>query len=1421
MLSKFSSLQKRPFAAIGAGALAILGISVPSSAQSNSQIPDGFRALKSLDSVSAYEVMPDGSVRLTLVDGSHLLVPADWVRIEQGNVFISEFAFTELGLAATSGTTALLAAAGVGALSLAEAESTTDETSTLQNNAPVVSSASQISVAENVTGTVYTATASDADGDTVTFSLSGTDANLFTIDPATGEVSFHTAPDYEAPADADGDNTYDITILASDGTQTSSHVVTITVTNENDNAPVVSSASQISVAENVTGTVYTATASDADGDTVTFSLSGTDANLFTIDPATGEVSFHTAPDYEAPADADGDNTYDITILASDGTQTSSHVVTITVTNENDNAPVVSSASQISVAENVTGTVYTATASDADGDTVTFSLSGTDANLFTIDPATGEVSFHTAPDYEAPADADGDNTYDITILASDGTQTSSHVVTITVTNENDVITGTAGADTLDGTNGSDTIHGLDGDDTLNGLGGNDTLNGDGGNDTLDGGSGSDILNGGSGDDRLDGGLGSDTLNGGNGHDTFVYSGASGDGADAMHGGSGDDTFSIINPDAPGGAAFLTITGGTGNDHLEVLATHLNGVSFDAGDGDDHAEIRAGRAQTITLDMGAGADTVELGRWRGFDGGIGGNVTLTLGAGQDTVIFANAPSSTTITDFETGSTGDTLQINDYLGRTLSSWDGGNPFASGHLRLVQSGSDTILQIDTNGGGDNWSDLITFQNTTASTFTTNNFDGYNPDGSPIAGQTITGTAGADTLDGTNGSDTIHGLEGDDTLNGLGGNDTLNGDGGNDTLDGGSGSDILNGGSGDDRLDGGLGSDTLNGGNGHDTFVYSGASGDGADAMHGGSGDDTFSIINPDAPGGAAFLTITGGTGNDHLEVLATHLNGVSFDAGDGDDHAEIRAGRAQTITLDMGAGADTVELGRWRGFDGGIGGNVTLTLGAGQDTVIFANAPSSTTITDFETGSTGDTLQINDYLGRTLSSWDGGNPFASGHLRLVQSGSDTILQIDTNGGGDNWSDLITFQNTTASTFTTNNFDGYNPDGSPIAGQTITGTAGADTLDGTNGSDTIHGLEGDDTLNGLGGNDTLNGDGGNDTLDGGSGSDILNGGSGDDRLDGGLGSDTLNGGNGHDTFVYSGASGDGADAMHGGSGDDTFSIINPDAPGGAAFLTITGGTGNDHLEVLATHLNGVSFDAGDGDDHAEIRAGRAQTITLDMGAGADTVELGRWRGFDGGIGGNVTLTLGAGQDTVIFANAPSSTTITDFETGSTGDTLQINDYLGRTLSSWDGGNPFASGHLRLVQSGSDTILQIDTNGGGDNWSDLITFQNTTASTFTTNNFDGYNPENSSGSFTSNIHQYDNRWFEITVPTETNGFEQLTEDKDNLPLGSFPRPTANDLVLVIDGTSTFEAPPPIEWTDQTDVDANPYAWAPFFEDHWL
>lgn len=102
------------------------------------------------------------------------------------------------------------------------------------NTAPSFDSPNQASVVENTTGVIYQATGSDAQGNAIAFSIAGgADASAFTIS-ASGALSFVTTPNYDLPSDANGDNVYDVTLRASDGTLDSTFALSVTVTNSRE-----------------------------------------------------------------------------------------------------------------------------------------------------------------------------------------------------------------------------------------------------------------------------------------------------------------------------------------------------------------------------------------------------------------------------------------------------------------------------------------------------------------------------------------------------------------------------------------------------------------------------------------------------------------------------------------------------------------------------------------------------------------------------------------------------------------------------------------------------------------------------------------------------------------------------------------------------------------------------------------------------------------------------------------------------------------------------------------------------------------------------------------------------------------------------------------------------------------------------------
>jgi hypothetical protein len=228
--------------------------------------------------------------------------------------------------------------------------------------------------------------------------------------------------------------------------------------------PVFTSSTSVNVSKNTTVTGYTATATDADGDTPTFSLTGgPDQSSFSIDATSGVLSFNVAPDFELPTDSDTDNTFDIEITASDGVNLTVQNVSITVTAINENPPIFtnSSASRaVNILENTTVTGYTAAATDADGDIPVFSLSGgADQASFNIGATSGVLSFKVAPDFGLPTDSDTDNTYDIEITASDGVNLTVQNASITVTDVFDFAVTSAGIKAIqfDWPNYNDATH----------------------------------------------------------------------------------------------------------------------------------------------------------------------------------------------------------------------------------------------------------------------------------------------------------------------------------------------------------------------------------------------------------------------------------------------------------------------------------------------------------------------------------------------------------------------------------------------------------------------------------------------------------------------------------------------------------------------------------------------------------------------------------------------------------------------------------------------------------------------------------------------------------------------------------------------------------------------------------------------------
>lgn len=301
------------------------------------------------------------------------------------------------------------------------------------NDAPLFTDAPYAaSVDENSTSiAVYKVSATDEDGDAMTFTLTGTGSVDFSLNPTTGVVTLAGSLDYETTS------VYYLTVRACDshgGVATTS--LNVTVVDQNDSPQFLSTPYSVNIGENlaVGTTVLKVLASDQDpSDSLTYSLSGTNNNHFTIGSSTGVIS--TAQELNR----ENINSYSLTVSVSDGSVTVSEGLNIGVVDAND-APAFSIAPyNVSVNENVnSGNVFTVTASDADGDTVSFSLYGVGTDLFSIHASSGVISLAGALDYETVS------SYTLTVQASDangGVTTTSLYVDVVNQNDDPAFLGT--------------------------------------------------------------------------------------------------------------------------------------------------------------------------------------------------------------------------------------------------------------------------------------------------------------------------------------------------------------------------------------------------------------------------------------------------------------------------------------------------------------------------------------------------------------------------------------------------------------------------------------------------------------------------------------------------------------------------------------------------------------------------------------------------------------------------------------------------------------------------------------------------------------------------------------------------------------------------------------------------------------------
>jgi Ca2+-binding RTX toxin-like protein len=567
----------------------------------------------------------------------------------------------------------------------------------VDTEAPTITSGGTGAVNENAaTSTViYTAAASGSN----TYSLSGADTALLSINSSTGAVTLLNYANYETKSN------YSFNVIATDAAaNTSTQPVVVSVTNLND-APTgtviitgtatedqILTAANTLADEDVLGTInYQWQADGTD-------ILGATGTTFTLGQAqVGKVITATASYTDGQGQAES--------VASSGTAT--------VANLND-APVAGAtiAPQI-IGEGQTLTPIPLNFTDVDGDTLTYSATATPLGSSTpVDISTLGLSVAGNSLTGTPSSTSSGN-YNITVTASDSSATASTSFALQILN----FIGTAGNDVLTGGTDDNTLYGYAGDDILR-----DNL----GNDTLYGGDGNDDLYGGAGNDSLVGGLGNDTYYlsyvGNDGTDTITE--VDGEGIDTVYSVENvaaladnvenlillgtaniNGTGNSINNTIYGNSGNNTISGGAGNDALyggagsDTLNGGIDNDYLDGGTGDDTlngddgndtlrdysgSDLLVGGGDNDDLYGGAGNDTLAGGAGSDYlDGGAGSDVFV-----FDSTAFLNQVISGVDTIGSFSASEDKIQLDKAVFAALSNAG----FTTGTGELTSSGFITV---------------------------------------------------------------------------------------------------------------------------------------------------------------------------------------------------------------------------------------------------------------------------------------------------------------------------------------------------------------------------------------------------------------------------------------------------------------------------------------------------------------------------------------------------------------------------------------------------------------------------------------------------------------------------------------------------------------------------------------------------------
>jgi trimeric autotransporter adhesin len=600
-------------------------------------------------------------------------------------------------------------------------------------------------------------------------------------------------------------------------------------------------------------------------------------------------------------------------------------------------------------------------------------------------------------------------------------------------------------------------------------------------------------------------------------------------------------------APATATYpVTVTGGTGNDTVNLDSSFSKYITIDGGAGtdtlaiDDADDISSTSTVGLTSVESLRIDTNDATSYNlSFLPTVTSVVANAANGGNAVTLTKMTAENSNVTITETGTEGviGTMAIDgssDVLNLNLGTGLAGG---STHTLIsmidhetvnlnVAASSDAVTYTITDMDATDMTTLnvsgpgkVTFTSLDLATMlSTIDASGMTGTGALIMSENP-GTLVAQTITGSGGNDTLYAGSKADTVDGGAGVDTIYGGAGNDIIAGGAGKDIIFGQGGIDNIDGGADNDTIHvdvvanfealatpetidGGAGTDILNFGAAVGYTLDAtdMH---NIKNIEVITADTTGAFSlslddtFFTSNGSTSIVIKDVEATANATVNASAviDASNSIAVTSAGKAGTAdSFTGGAGADTFTFNTTLDADV-IDGSDIIAGGKGSDTLVVnvLTIAGNITITTAVSSVENYTFNSADTLALTFTLADSGVVTSA-----LQANTGVVDATGMTGSG-----ALTFS----------------ADAEDDSDMHITGGRAGDTLTGGNATasaatgaalfDTIYGGDGGDTIDGGAGIDKLYGQGGNDTIKVSDDADFV-GLTAAETVDGGTGTDTL-----------------------------------------------------------------------------------------------------------------------------------------------------------------------------------------------------------------------------------------------------------------------------------------------------------------------